>query len=231
MINNNRFALSLVAVLGQATLSVGCRAAHGAEPSSLQGVVELEETPVGFELSGRLTELLVNEGDVVKKDALMARIDDGLEQSSRSVRLSEAEVAKQQAGAVKAGARGEELNSLSSRIAAAKATEDLLRKQAGRERTLLEKGVIAAAAVDDVEGQLARATAERESLEHNFKLLRQARVAKTSRSPTRALRRRSRPSSSTTRAWCGTSCALPSKVRCSTSISSRARWSALPHRS
>jgi HlyD family secretion protein len=173
MINNNWFALSLVAVLGQATLCEGCRAAHGAERSSLQGVVELEETPVGFELSGRLTELLVNEGDVVEKGTLLARIDDGLEQSSRNVRLSEAEVAKEQAGAVKAGPRGEELSSLSSRITAAKATEDLLRKQAERERTLLDKGVIAAAAVDDIEGQLARATAERESLEHNFKLLRQ----------------------------------------------------------
>lgn len=173
MINNNWFALSLLAVLGQATLSAGCRVAHGAESSSLQGVVELEETPVGFELPGRLTELLVSEGDVVEKEALLARIDDGLEQSSRNLRLSEAEVAKQQAGAVKAGPRGEELGSLASRIAAAKATEDLLRKQAARERTLLDKGVIAAAAVDEIEGQLARATAERESLEHNLKLLRQ----------------------------------------------------------
>jgi HlyD family secretion protein len=173
MINNSWFAVSLLALLGQATLSVGCRAAPRAEPSSLQGVVELEETPVGFELSGRLTQLLVKEGDVVEADTVLARIDDGLEQSSRNVRLSEAEVAKQQAGAVKAGARGEELNSLSSRIAAAKATEDLLRKQATRERTLLEKGVIAAAAVDDIEGQLARASAERESLEHSYKLLRQ----------------------------------------------------------
>jgi HlyD family secretion protein len=173
MINNSRRRLILVAVLGLGMLGGGCRAAHGAEPASLQGVVELEETPIGFELAGRLTELLVKEGDVVEAGALLARIDDGLEQSSRHVRLSEAEVAKEQAGAVKAGARGEELSSLGSRVAAARATEDLLRKQAERERTLLAKGVIAAAALDDIEGQLARATAEREALEHNLKLLRQ----------------------------------------------------------
>ena len=173
MIKNGWFAVALLGVLGQAALSSGCRVAHGAEPAALQGVVELEETPVGFELAGRLTQLLVDEGDVVAAGGVLARIDDGLEQSSRNVRLSEVEVAKQQAGAVKAGARGEEVNSLASRVAAARATEELLKKQAGRERTLLEKGVIAAAAVDDVEGQLARATAERESLEHNLKLLRQ----------------------------------------------------------
>ena len=176
MIKNSWLVLGLLAVLGPAALSsVGCRAARGAEPAttSLQGVVELEETPVGFELGGRLTQLLVKEGDVVQAGALLARIDDGLEQSARNVRLSEAEVAKQQAGAVKAGARGEEVNSSASRVAAARASEELLMKQAARERTLLEKGVIAAAAVDDVEGRLARARAERESLEHSLKLLRQ----------------------------------------------------------
>jgi HlyD family secretion protein len=156
-----------------AALSGGCRSAQGAEPASLQGVVELEETPIGFELGGRLTELLVKEGDVVEAGAVLARIDDALERSSRNVRLSEAEVAKEQAGAVKAGARGEELSALSSRVAAARATEDSLRKQAERERVLLAKGVVAAAALDDIEGQLARATAERESLEHNLKLMRQ----------------------------------------------------------
>lgn len=173
MINNRWFALGLLAVLCQAALGSGCRVAHSAPPSALQGVVELEETPLGFELSGRLTQLLVDEGDVVQAGAVLARLDDGLEQTSRNVRLSEAEVATQQAGAVKAGARGEEVSSLASRVAAAKASEDLLRKQAERERALLEKGVVAAAAVDDVEGRLARATAEREALEHNLKLLRQ----------------------------------------------------------
>jgi HlyD family secretion protein len=173
MINNSCLALRLLPVLGQGLLVAACSTAHGAEPATLQGVVELEETPVGFELGGRLTELLVEEGDVVEAGAVLARIDDGLEQSSRHVRLSEAEVAKEQVGAVKAGARGEELRSLGARIDAAKATEDLLGKQAERNRTLLSKGVIAAAAVDDIEGQLARASAERESLEHNLKLLRQ----------------------------------------------------------
>jgi HlyD family secretion protein len=176
MIKNSWLVLGLLALLGPAALSsLGCRVARSAEATStgLQGVVELEETPVGFELSGRLTQLLVEEGDVIQAGAVLARIDDGLEQSARNVRLSEAQVAQQQAGAVKAGARGEEVSSLASRVAAARATEELLMKQAARERALLEKGVIAAAAVDDVEGQLARARAERESLEHNLKLLRQ----------------------------------------------------------
>ncbi|HVY30019.1 MAG TPA: HlyD family efflux transporter periplasmic adaptor subunit [Polyangiaceae bacterium] len=146
----------------------------GPEPdSSLQGVVELEETPLGFELGGRLVQLLVKEGDAVEVGTVLARIDDGLERSNRDAQASQVEVAKQQASAVRAGARGEELRSLQARVDAARATEGLLQKQAARERTLVEKGAVAAASLDDVEAQLARATAERDALEHNLKLVRQ----------------------------------------------------------
>jgi HlyD family secretion protein len=175
MVNNGWLAGGLLVALGQASVSLGCRvsAPPGSEPSSLQGVVELEETPIGFELGGKLSELLVKEGDLVEAGAVLARMDDGLEQSARSVQSSEAEVAKQQASAVKAGARGEEVQSLSARVAAAKASEDLLQKQAARERTLLEKGAVAAASLDDVEAQLARASAERQALGHSLELLRE----------------------------------------------------------
>ena len=96
MIKNIHPRWVLLAVLASAGLASGCRAAHGAEPTSLQGVIELEETPIGFELGGRLTQLLVKEGDVVEVGAVLARIDDTLERSSRVARESEAQVAKQQ---------------------------------------------------------------------------------------------------------------------------------------
>ena len=164
-------------MLGQALFTAGCRSAEGAEQApgvaALQGVVELEETPLGFELGGRLTQLLVKEGDVVEVGSVLARIDDGLERTNRDAQAGQVEVAKQQAGAVRAGARGEELRSLQARVDAAKATEELLQKQTARERTLVEKGAVAVASLDDVQAQLTRSSAEREALEHNLKLMRQ----------------------------------------------------------
>jgi HlyD family secretion protein len=103
----------------------------------------------------------------------LARIDDGLEQSARDAQAGQVEVAKQQASAVKAGARGEEVRSLQARVDAARATETLLQKQVARERTLVEKGAVAPASLDDMEAQLSRSSAERDALEHNLKLLRQ----------------------------------------------------------
>lgn len=177
MIKNYPFLAAAILLLGQAVAVSGCRSAQAADDSdalsALQGVVELQETPLGFELGGRLTQLLAKEGDVVDVGAVLARIDDGLERTNRDAQAGQVEVAKQQASAVKAGARGEELRSLQARVEAASATEQLLKKQAARNRTLVESGSLAVAALDDVEAQLARSSAERESLEHNLKLLRQ----------------------------------------------------------
>lgn len=173
MINNAKFWTSLLPLLGLAGVLPSCRGPDGAPPAPLQGVIELEETTIGFELGGRLSQLLVDEGDTVEAGALLARIDDGLERSSRDAQVSQVEVAKLQATAVKAGARGEEVRSLQARVEAARATEALLVKQVERERTLLAKGAIAQASLDERQAQLARARAEREALDHNLTLLRQ----------------------------------------------------------
>jgi len=173
MIKNGRLWVGPAALLGLAGVLSGCRVAERATAAPLQGVVELEETTIGFELGGRLTELFVKEGDLIEVGAVLARLDDGLEQSSRDAQAGQVEVAKEQASAVKAGARGEEVRSLQARVDAARATETLLEKQVARERTLLVSGAIAQASLDELEGQLARASAERDALDHNLKLLRQ----------------------------------------------------------
>lgn len=173
MINNGFPTLGWLGGLALVIISQGCGIAADEGPSSLQGTVELEETPLGFELGGRLLALGAREGDRVEAGALLARIDEGLEKSAREAQAGQVVVARQQAEAVKAGARGEEVRALEARVEAARATEQLLDKQATRDRGLVEKGTIAVASLEEVEAQLARARAERESVEHNLRLLRQ----------------------------------------------------------
>ncbi|MFZ5897528.1 MAG: HlyD family secretion protein [Myxococcota bacterium] len=160
-----------------ATLAIGalsgCSSARAEEGERFQGTVELEERSVGFEVSGRLASVLVREGDVVAAGAVLARVDDAVDRSARAARESEAVVAKSQATAVKAGARGEELRSLAARVNAAKASEELFQKQLARQEQLFASGAVPAASVDDLRGALARASAERESLEHTLQLTRQ----------------------------------------------------------
>jgi HlyD family secretion protein len=149
-----------------AALSAGCNLAR-AEPSPevYQGVAELDDRVLAFEVGGRVTSLAVREGDVVAKDALLATVDGALDTQQRAARDLEARAAQAESKLVDKGARPEEIAATRAKIRAARSTEDLLKKQVDRERDLHSRGVTPTARIDELEGQYAHAVAEREALE------------------------------------------------------------------
>jgi HlyD family secretion protein len=90
------------------------------------------------------------------------------------VRAGEAEAlaARADLSLVRAGTRPEQIGSMEAELRASKANEDLLVKNAARERALGEKGAVAQASVDDLESRATAATAERQSLEQRLRELR-----------------------------------------------------------
>lgn len=152
--------------------ATACKGGFGADPSgaghSLQGVVEFDETALAFEIGGRLATVAVKEGDVLTAESVVATLDDELVRTEIAARSREAAALRAQVALADAGARKEDLAALGARVRAAKATEALLTKQAARQRSLRERGVSTDAVLDDLEGQLARATAERESLDSQY---------------------------------------------------------------
>jgi HlyD family secretion protein len=155
-----------LAILGLVVMA-GCARARAdtKEEERFQGVAELDERQLAFEVSGRLLELRAREGDRVARGAVVASIDGALEEQARAARDLEAQAAQAQAELVNKGARPEEIASMQARVRAAQATVDLLQKQVDRERTLHERGVTPTVRLEELEGQLSRATAEREALE------------------------------------------------------------------
>jgi HlyD family secretion protein len=133
--------------------------------------VEFDETRVGFDLAGRVRGIAVAEGDHIAASSLIAELDDELDRSAREEQARRADTAKTQIAVVRAGSRPEEIAAMAARVRSAKATEDLLSKNLAREKTLLSQGVVAQAGVDDLDAQLARAIADRQSLEQNLALL------------------------------------------------------------
>ena len=61
---NNCSALILLAIWG-------CESVKADEPEPLQGVVELGERTLAFEVGGRLLEVLVNEAEQVEQGAVV----------------------------------------------------------------------------------------------------------------------------------------------------------------
>jgi HlyD family secretion protein len=144
----------------------GCSLAR-ADPNEelFQGVAELDDRTLAFEVGGRVTSLAAREGDIVKQGAVLATVDGALEEQQRAARDLEARAAQAQSRLVDKGSRPEEIAATRARIRAARSSEDLLKKQLERERDLNARGVTPEARLDELEGQYARSVAEREALE------------------------------------------------------------------
>jgi HlyD family secretion protein len=170
---NNSPASRLGAFLVLGSTLVACQgsARRQAEEKAFQGVVEFEETTVAFEVGGRVLSRAVSEGDHVESGTVLADLDDELLRSSLAARTAEVASARAEVDRVRSGSRREDINAMAARVEAAKATEALVAKNLKREQDLFQKNVVAEAAVDQLEADLARATAERQSLEQNLLLL------------------------------------------------------------
>lgn len=141
-------------------------------PGAYQGVVELDERDLGFEIGGRVISVKVDRGAKVRAGEVLATLDDSLERTSRDSRQAQARVAEADVAVVRAGARVEEIRSTEAQLRASQANESLLEKNLARERALFDKGAVAQASVDDLETRFRSAVAERQSIEQRLRELR-----------------------------------------------------------
>jgi len=159
--------LALAAALG----ALGCNA-HRDDHDELQGVIELHQRVLGFELSGRLLSRAVERGQMVQPGQELGRLDDGLWIPQRDARAADLAAAQAQLKLLEQGARSQDLRALANDVDAARAQENTLSETAVRVRELRAAGTVAAQALDDAEGQLSRAKAQRAAAEERLASLR-----------------------------------------------------------
>lgn len=176
MINNR--GLLLVLAMGACA---GCRNVSADIGDRYQGIVELDERVLGFELSGRVVSVSAVRGASAHAGERLAALDSELEATTRAARASDADAAEAQLALVKAGSRGEEIRAMQAELRAARASEDLLRKNLDREEALRARNASTDSAVDDLKGRLDQAVGERQSVEQRL-----AELQKGSRSEERA---------------------------------------------
>ncbi len=139
MVNNLtrwRPTAAALVLVGLAAAGGGCHepARH---PGAYQGVIELDERPLAFEVGGRLTELAVRRGARVEPGAMLAALDDTLARTSTAGRQAEAQVATARARLVRAGSRTEDVRALEAQLRAAQANEELIVRNLTRDRALV----------------------------------------------------------------------------------------------
>lgn len=165
MINKKALLLPTLIILPS------CSANPPAEQPAFQGIVELEEQVLAFEVPGRVQGLYVERGAFVREGAPLLSLDDTLERSVRDANAGQLDAARANVDLVRAGPRPEEVRAVAARLHAARATEQLVEKNLEREETLFAHGAVPEARVDQVRNELSRATAERKALEQQLAAL------------------------------------------------------------
>lgn len=151
-----------------------------------QGMVELEQTDLAFEISGRIATLEVKTGTQVKKGEIVARLDDALDKATRDVRGHELDAAKADLALLHAGSRVEDIRAAKAELDAAQANEDVIGKEVEREKHLLASGATTGSRLDELDAQLARAHGDRQAKQQKLAALaRGARIEEISRADAR----------------------------------------------
>ena len=168
MLKNHLVALNALAPL--LVLAAGCT--RDEVPPGYQGVVELDERLLAFEVPGRVVTVTAERGDVVDPSRVIATLDDSQAKTVVTVREAEARAAGERAKLVAAGGRTEEIRALEAQIRGAKAAEAYAKKRLEDDRLLVAKGALANAVLDDSQTRVQAATAERQALEQRARELR-----------------------------------------------------------
>jgi HlyD family secretion protein len=150
---------------------LACARGASRGPPEYQGVLELHERVLGFEVAGRVRELRVKRGDRVEAGQVLAALDDGMERPQRDAKAAEARAADAQLELLKAGARSEDIRAAAAQLRGAQATEETARDSLERTRKLVAENTVPPAQLEQAQGQYDRARAERQAAEARLQAL------------------------------------------------------------
>jgi multidrug resistance efflux pump len=105
-------------------LSPGCSTTPAEGAITASGFIEGTEVEIAAEVGGRISEILVDEGDEVEKGQVLVRLDDALLQAQRREALAAVTAAEANLARVRAGARPEEVAAARAALAQAEAQRD-----------------------------------------------------------------------------------------------------------
>jgi HlyD family secretion protein len=161
---------ALLAAGSAALLVAACNRSR--TPREYQGVVELHERVLSFELQGRVQALKVRRGERVEAGQVLATLDDSMELPQREAKAAEARAADAQLDLLKAGARAEEIRAAEAQVRGAKAAEESARDAFERTRKLHAEGTLPIARLEETKGQWERSQADRQAAEERLQALR-----------------------------------------------------------
>ena len=125
------------------------RSGNGKGQVRISGNIEVTTVEVSFKVPGRVAERLVDEGETVKKDQLIARLEDDDFTHEVALRRAEFEAARASLNELLAGSRKEEIAQAEAELAAVHAEAKNYSDDYRRQEALFGKGVISRQKLDN----------------------------------------------------------------------------------
>ncbi|MCL1907745.1 MAG: secretion protein HlyD [Holophagaceae bacterium] len=138
---------------------------------TLYGNVDIREAVLAFRVSGRVADILVDEGDVIKTGDPLAVLDaEPLQNATEAAEAALASIAARNA-LIHSGNRHEDIAQAKARVEAAQAALLNAVQQYGRIKELLPSGVVSQDSMDNAEATRDQAAANLRAAEEQFNSL------------------------------------------------------------
>lgn len=137
----------------------------------LFGNVDIRETQLAFNGSEHIAEILVEEGQFVKKGQLLARLHDEILKAQFAEAEAQLDAQKQTLAKLKAGARKEEIDKVRAEWNAAKAQSKVALSSYKRLVPLLKKHLVTPEEVDKAKALADSSRAQAEAVKHGLILI------------------------------------------------------------
>lgn len=167
-------AIVVIVVIGLLVLAIYTfmhRKPQDSGTLKVSGTIEVTSVALSFKIGGRMTERLVDEGQVVSAGQLIARLEDDELQQERNSRNAEELASKAVVADLEAGSRREEIAQGEAALARIKAEAERLSKDAVRAEALFKREVIPQKELDAVRAARDSSAAAVHEAEQRLKLL------------------------------------------------------------
>lgn len=165
------FVILALGASGAAAWYFGNHRANSASTLTLYGNVDIRQVQLAFNGSERIAQMLVREGDPVKKGQLLATLD--TVRLSRNVDLQQAQLASQQQVVLRlaAGSRPEEISKAQADLEAARIEAENAESTWQRQKDLAEQHFVAKQQADNARAAANAAQAKYHALQETLKLV------------------------------------------------------------
>ena len=181
-------AIALFAIIIASLVSYSFYKAYQPKPIRLQGQIEAQQYSISSKVAGRIEDVMVNKGDIVKKGEPIFTIYS----PEIEAKLEQAEAGKAAAGAMaqqaENGARTQEISAAKDQWNKAKTAEQLMEKTYQRIDSLYKDGVVAEQKRDEVLTQWKAAKYTKSAAYQMYQMAKEGARAETKRAAAEKVR-------------------------------------------